>query len=300
MRGNSIAQNVVRVRWGAISPDPEQPRKTFGAEAIQELARSLASNGLLQPIVVRPAPDSKPKDQRYIIIAGERRWRAAGELGWETIPAIVRKDLSLADSAKLQLIENIVRVDLNPVEEARALKKMLDEGFTLKELSEATGMAPGQIPWRVHLLNARQEVLDLLAQGHIKPGMCYDMSKLSPGGQSRVLRAIATEGLNATEVNKLCHRVYAEENQSDMMPETQVSEEHREAVRTFGEAFRQIAATLQRLQRLEEQNPGLLEEALATEPVLVESQVDEAVRGLSRVKSVLQNLRMLWLAQAGE
>ena len=296
---NAMLNNVIRVRWGAIQPDPEQPRKTFGAEAIQELARSLASNGLLQPIVVRPAPGSKPRDRRYILIAGERRWRAAGKLGWETIPAIIRKDLSVADSAKLQLIENIVRVDLNPVEEARALKKMLDEGFTLKELSEATGMAPGQIPWRVQMLNVREEVLDLLARGHLKPGMCYDMSKLSPSGQSKVLQAIAREGLNATEVNKLCHRVYAEENQADMMPETQVSEEHRQAVRTFGEAFNRISSTLNRLHRLEEQTPGLLEEALATESVLVESQVDEAVRGLSRIKSVLQDVRMRRLAQAG-
>ena len=294
---NAMINNVVRVRWGAIRPDPEQPRKTFDAEAIQELAKSLDSAGLLQPIIVRPAPDSKAHDLRYIIIAGERRWRAAGKLGWETIPAIVRKDLSVADSAKLQLIENIVRVDLNPVEEARALKKMLDEGFTLRELSEATGMVPGQIPWRVQMLNVREEVLDLLARGHLKPGMCYDMSKLSPNGQSRVLRAIATEGLNATEVNKLCHRVYAEENQSDMMPETQISEEHRQAVRTFGEAFSRISSTLNRLHRLEEQTPGLLEEALATESVLVESQVDEAIRGLSRIKSVLQDVRMRQLAQ---
>ena len=206
----------------------------------------------------------------------------------------------MADSAKLQLIENIVRVDLNPVEEARALKKMLDEGFTLKELSEATGMAPGQIPWRVRMLNVREEVLDLLARGHLKPGICYDMSKLSPYGQSKVLQAIAREGLNATEVNKLCHRVYAEENQADMMPETQVSEEHRQAVRTFGEAFSRISSTLHRLHRLlrlEEQTPGLLVEALATESVLVESQVDEAIRGLSRIKSVLQDVRMRQLAQ---
>ena len=148
-------------------------------------------------------------------------------------------------------------------------------------------------------MNVREEVLDLLARGHLKPGMCYDMSKLSPSGQSKVLQAIAREGLNATEVNKLCHRVYAEENQADMMPETLVSEEHRQAVRTFAEAFNRISATLNRLHRLEEQTPGLLEEALATESVLVESQVDEAVRGLSRIKSVLQNVRMRRLAQAG-
>ena len=109
---NAMVNNVVRVRCAAIAPDPEQPRKTFGEEALRELAGSLESNGLLQPIVVHPAPDSKPSDLRYVLIAGERRWRAACYLGWETIPAIVRKGLSDAQAAKLQLIENIVRVDL--------------------------------------------------------------------------------------------------------------------------------------------------------------------------------------------
>ena len=155
---NAMANQVVRVRCAAITPDPEQPRKTFGEEALRELAKSLESNGLLQPIVVRPAPESKPKDLRYIIVAGERRWRAACYLGWETVPGIVRKDLSGDQATKLQLIENIVRVDLNPLEEARALKKMLDEGYTLQELSEATGMHPGQIPWRVKMLGAREDV----------------------------------------------------------------------------------------------------------------------------------------------
>ena len=294
---NATANVVVRVRCSAITPDPEQPRKSFGEEGIQELCRSLESNGLLQPIVVRPAPDSKPKDLRYILIAGERRWRAATRLGWETIPAIVRKDLSDGEAAKLQLIENIVREDLNPLEEARALKKMLDGGFTLKELSDATGMVPGQIPWRVQMLNAREEVLGLLAHGHIKPGMCYDMSKLSPNGQLRVMRAIASEDLNTTEVNKLCHRILAEESQAEIFTETKLTEEQKKAVRTFGEAFTRIASTLTQLQKLEEKKPGLLAEALAAESVLVESQVDEAIRGLGKIKSVLQDVRMRQLAE---
>ena len=296
---NAMVNNVVRIRCVAIAPDPEQPRKTFGEEALRELAGSLESNGLLQPIVVRPAPDSKPSDLRYNIVAGDRRWRAACYLGWDTVPAIVRKDLTDAQAAKLQLIENIVRVDLNPLEEARAFKKMLDEGYTLKELSEATGMVPGQIPWRVQMLSAREDILYLLAHGQIKPGMCYDLSKLSHDGQGRVLRAITNEGLNATEVNKLCHQVMAEESQTECFKEAVVSEEHRKTVKTFGDAFGQISRTLDRLQRMEDKQPGLLAQALATESNIVESQVDAAIRGLSRVKSVLQDVRMGQLAKAG-
>ena len=108
-----------------------------------------------------------------------------------------------------------------------------------------------------------------------------------------------TKGLNATEVNKLCHRVAAEENQTECFTETVVSEEQKRAVKTFGEAFGQVSRTLDRLQRMEDKQPGLLAEALATESNLVESQVEAAIRGLSRVKSVLQDVRMGQLAKAG-
>ena len=107
-----------------VRPDPDQPRKHFADAALQELAGSMDSNGLLQPVVVRP------NGSGYILIAGERRWRAACLLGWKTIPAIVRSDVTLGEAAKLQLLENIVRQDLNPVEEARALQRMQDEGYT--------------------------------------------------------------------------------------------------------------------------------------------------------------------------
>ena len=114
----ATAYQAIEVR--RVRPDLEQPRKTFDEEALQELAGSLDSNGLLQPIVVRPDPEGNNGD--YLLIAGERRWRAAGILGWDTIPALIRDDVTASEAAKLQLLENIVRRDLNPVEEARALR----------------------------------------------------------------------------------------------------------------------------------------------------------------------------------
>ena len=101
-----------------VRPDPDQPRRRFDEAALRELAQSMASNGLLQPVTVRPDEDD------FILIAGERRWRSACLLGWETIPAIVHSDVTLGEAAKLQLLENIVRRNLNPVEEARALQRM--------------------------------------------------------------------------------------------------------------------------------------------------------------------------------
>ena len=276
-----LAIEVRRVR-----PDPEQPRKHFADAALQELAKSMDSNGLLQPITVRPDEDD------FILIAGERRWRAACLLGWETIPAILRSDVTLGEAARLQLLENIVRRDLNPVEEARALQRMQDEDYTLKELSDATGIAPSQIAWRVKMLDAREDVLELAALGHIKPSMCYEMAKLSPDGQGRVLRAITSEKLNTDEVTQFCRHVLAEESQAQMFPETKLSKEQVRAVQTFGQAFAQIGRTLARIQRMEEDQPGLLQKAFEAEAVVVEAQVDVSIQQLSRIKRALRDVRI--------
>ena len=269
-----------------VKPDPEQPRKRFDDAALQELAKSMDSNGLLQPIMVRPDEDD------FILIAGERRWRAACLLGWETIPAIVRSDVTLGEAAKLQLLENIVRRNLNPVEEARALQRMQDGGYTLKELSDATGIVPSQIAWRVKMLDAREDVLELVILGHIKPSMCYEMSKLSPDGQGRVLRAITSEKLNTDEVTQFCRHVLAEESQAEMFPETKLSKEQVRAVQTFGQAFAQIGRTLARIQRMEEDQPGLLQKAFEAEAVVVEAQVDVSIQQLSRIKRALRDVRI--------
>ena len=297
-RRSTIATNVIRVRRAAISPDPEQPRKTFDENGIQELARSLDSNGLLQPIIIRPAPVSNAKDRRYILIAGERRWRAAGVLGWETIPSIVRKDLTDAAAAKLQLLENIVRCDLNPVEEARALQKMLDEGATTQELSDAVGLAPAQISWRVQMLHARDNVLDLVAAGHLKPSVAFDLSKLSADGQTRVVHAIRTHNLNANAVTKLCAQVSAEENQVEMFPAVTLSAEERQAAQTFGSAFERICTVLTSVERMRQEQPEVLLRALEAEAGVIEERLTLTIRGLNGVRSLLEQGRMNRLAKA--
>ena len=105
-----------------IKPDPDQPRKHFDAKAIEELAATIKEKGLIQPIIVRSNPDQE--EGGYIIIAGERRWRAVQKLGLESIDAVLRDDLDARTSA---LIENIQRVDLKPVEEANAVAELIDQ-----------------------------------------------------------------------------------------------------------------------------------------------------------------------------
>src|SRR5579884_1315115 len=121
-----------------IDPDTEQPRKHFDPGALQELADSMDFNGLATPILLRPV------GERYVIVAGERRYRAAKLLGWETIPADVR-DIRRDDAAWLTLTENLAREDLAPLEEARAYEAALASGITQAELGRRVGRSQSAI-----------------------------------------------------------------------------------------------------------------------------------------------------------
>lgn len=116
-----------------IDPDPEQPRKHFDEVSLQELAQSMAAHGLAMPILLRPTADG-----RYILVHGERRWRAARILGWETIAAEVR-ELSPEEAHWLSPIENIQRDDLSPIEEAQAYQGYLAQGLTQDALAQRIG-----------------------------------------------------------------------------------------------------------------------------------------------------------------
>ena len=275
------------LKLGTIFPDPEQPRKVFSDEGLAELAGSMAAEGLLQPITVKLAPMNSDRFPAYTLIAGERRFRSALQLGWDTIPAIIKDGIGEAEAAKLQLLENIVRQDLNPVEEARAFKKMLDSGYTVDELGAAVGLANREISWRVTMLGARDDVLALVARGHMTPSSALAMAKLTHNGQGRVLRALGIGSLNTRGIEMMCGRVWAEENQAEMFPETKLTKKQVQAVRTFSEAFDKIVAVLTKITTLEEENPQALAEAFVAEGTVVSLKIGEAVKGLHRVQSML-------------
>ena len=149
-----------------IDPDPSQPRKTFDEGALDELAQSMAANGLAVAVLVRPAGD------RYLLVHGERRWRAAGRLGWQTIPAEVR-DLDPEQARWLALVENIQRADLSPIDEARAYQAALSEGLTQTALGQKVGKSQSYIAQKLRLLGLPEPLqfyLDRLAisEGHAR------------------------------------------------------------------------------------------------------------------------------------
>lgn len=156
---------ISKIKLSMIDPKSDQPRKYFDKEALEELAASIAENGLLQPILVREYADS-----RYQIIAGERRFRASKLAGLSEIPAIVldRDDRKVAEIA---LIENIQREDLNPVEEAMAFRALIKEyDLTQEELSEKVGKSRSAIANTMRLLDLPDEVLTMVASGDLSAG----------------------------------------------------------------------------------------------------------------------------------
>ena len=163
--GPEPGEELVELSIELLQPGSHQPRRNFDAEQLESLADSIRAQGVVQPIVARPIGNG-----RYEIVAGERRWRAAQKVGLKNIPAVVR---SLDDRAAMAvaLVENIQRADLNPLEEATALKRLIDEvGLTHEQCSEAVGRSRVQVTNLLRLFELNDDVQMLLRSGKLSLG----------------------------------------------------------------------------------------------------------------------------------
>jgi ParB family transcriptional regulator, chromosome partitioning protein len=150
---------------GLIKPNPKQPRTNFDADALAGLAASIETSGVVQPLLVRPLPDGS-----YELIAGERRWRASQQAGLEKVPAIVR-DSEHAERLQVALIENMVREDLNPVEEARACAALVEDlGLSKEDLARRIGRSRPAVSNLIRLLDLPDEAIALLESGELSEG----------------------------------------------------------------------------------------------------------------------------------
>ena len=155
-------ESVIKLSLADIDPNREQPRKQFDVDGLEQLAASIRNVGVLQPIIV-----CATEGGRYRIIAGERRWRAARLAGLSTIPAIVRK-MDAAHTREAALIENLQRDDLNPVEEAQAIRQLMDDfGATQEQIAERLGKSRPAIANSVRLLTLPDEVLAFVRDGKL-------------------------------------------------------------------------------------------------------------------------------------
>jgi ParB family chromosome partitioning protein len=148
-----------------VKPNPNQPRTNFDPEALAALAASIEASGVVQPLLVRPLPDGS-----YELVAGERRWRAAQQAGLEKVPAVVR-DQAEAERLQAALIENMVREDLNPVEEAKACAALIEDlGLTKEELAKRVGRSRPAVSNLIRLLELPDEAIGLLESGELSEG----------------------------------------------------------------------------------------------------------------------------------
>ena len=183
----------------SIEPHPEQPRRHFDEEALEELAQSIAARGVIQPVIVRPLGNN-----RYQLVAGERRWRAAQKAQVHEIPAIVRK-LDEREVAALALIENLQRKDLNPVEEARAYQRLADsEGLTQQEIAKFVDRSRSHVANMMRLLGLPDDVLDMVVRDELSMG--HARALINAPDPAGIAREAANKGLSVRDVEKLARK----------------------------------------------------------------------------------------------
>ena len=186
-----------------IEPDPGQPRKTFDDETLAELSASIAEHGLLQPIAVRPKPSGG-----YLIVAGERRWRASRMAGLTEVPVIV-KDVTDEQAMELALVENLQREDLDPVEEAAGIRELMTRcDLTQEQAARKLGKSRSALANSLRLLSLPETVLELLKSGFITIGHAKVILGLpAPELQEEAAQMIADNQLNVRQAEALCKKL---------------------------------------------------------------------------------------------
>ncbi len=205
---------VVLIRLTKIERDKEQPRKNFTEDELNELADSIKKHGVFQPLLVQK------KDDYYEIVTGERRWRAAKIAGLKEVPCIIRS-FTEQEKAEIQLIENLQRQDLNPIEEAMAYRRLLTE-FNLKqdELAERIGKNRTTITNTMRLLNLSEDVRNMiidekLTPGHARPLLAIEDSEL----QYQIAQQVFDEKLSVRETEKLVNSLVKPKKEKKPTPE---------------------------------------------------------------------------------
>ncbi|WP_355660595.1 ParB/RepB/Spo0J family partition protein [Halomonas salifodinae] len=202
----AAGERLERLPLGQLTRGKYQPRRDIQPEALEELADSIRAQGVMQPIVVRPIGD-----KRYEIIAGERRWRAAQLAELDVIPAVVR-EVSDQVALALALIENIQRENLNPVEEAMALKRLLDEfELTQQQVADAVGKSRAQVANLLRLLALDPEVQTLLERGDLDMGHARALLALSGAKQRQAAHEVVNKDLTVRDTEALVKRLVSGE-----------------------------------------------------------------------------------------
>ncbi|WP_294622439.1 ParB/RepB/Spo0J family partition protein [uncultured Roseovarius sp.] len=184
-----------------ILPNPDQPRRSFDPEKLDDLAASIKEKGIIQPLIVRPKPDT---DGAFEIVAGERRWRAAQMAKLHEVPVLIR-EFDDTEVLEVAIIENIQRADLNPVEEAAGYQQLMDKfGHTQERLAEALGKSRSHIANSMRLLGLPSEVQTYLGEGQLSAG--HARALITSDDPAKLAREVIKKGLSVRETEKLAKK----------------------------------------------------------------------------------------------
>ena len=240
---------AIEIPVDAISPNPYQPRAHMDRQHLEELTASIRTHGVVQPLIVTPTGENG----RFHLIAGERRWRASQRAGLSSVPVIVKTATPQA-MLELALVENIVRADLNPLEEAQAFQQLIEEfGISQSELAGRVGRSRVAVSNILRLLNAPEQVKEALLRGHVTEGHARALLGLpSSVDQAEALKVVIDQQLSVRQTEQLVRRWNTSE------PATRSTKERDPDERRVEEEFRQALGTNVAFRRRSGGNGGTL------------------------------------------
>jgi ParB family chromosome partitioning protein len=214
-------QGVEMIEIDKIFPNEYQPRKHFDEESLKELADSIREHGIVQPLVVRK------QGMFYQLVAGERRWRAAKIVGLKEVPVVI-KDLDDQEVMEIALIENLQREDLNPIEEAKAYKTLIEQfNLTQEEIAKKIGKSRSVIANSIRLLNLDERVQDMLVQGKLTVGHAKVILSISSKTlQYEAAKRIIEEELNVRETEKLVKNLLGQKEKAKEKKDVKKTDVH--------------------------------------------------------------------------
>ena len=216
--------STLTISINKIKSDKDQPRKSFDSEKIAELTESIKTHGIIQPLILR-----KIDNDQYIIVAGERRWRAAKIAGLKEVPAIIM-DLTESEILEISLIENIQRQDLNPIEEAIAYKKLIDDfKMTHEELSKRIGKSRTSITNTMRLINLDDRVQQYIIEGVISEGHGRALLGIKDFEiQYELAQQVIDEKLSVRELEKIIRRIIEPNNRNSSSSKQELNPYYKE------------------------------------------------------------------------
>ncbi|WP_186576867.1 nucleoid occlusion protein [Aquibacillus kalidii] len=236
-----LPDEVTQLPVKAIEPNRYQPRSIFNQEKIEELAQTIHTHGMIQPIVVRKLQED---DARYELIAGERRWRAVQHLGWEKVPAIIR-EMTEAETASVALIENLQREELTVIEEAMAYARLLEiHGLTQEALAQRLGKSQSTIANKMRLLKLPEKVQMAILEKKITERHARALIGLKdPEKQEKLLEEIIEKGLNVKQTEERIAKMLEEKVKKKKPKLKGINKDMRIAMNTIRQSLTMVTDT---------------------------------------------------------